>query len=462
MFTLGNPDPSALLPEKLLDKQVLTVSQLNSRARELLEATFASVWVEGEISNVSTPASGHWYFTLKDSAAQIRCAMFRNRNIFSRCKPEAGKKVAVRGRISLFEGRGDYQLIADQMDAAGEGDLQRQFERMKARLQLEGIFDSQHKKPLPRWPGTVAVVTSATGAAVQDICQVLKRRFPALRVVVLPVAVQGEQAAPQVAAAIARVNDEHIADVIIVGRGGGSLEDLWAFNEEIVARAIFASVIPVVSAVGHETDFSIADFVADVRAPTPSAAAELISPDQNEISARLVHIERRLLRAIRTELDQARQALQIRQARMLHPRHRLQALMQQVDYLEVRLRRAMQAGLQRRRAHLDGRAAALARCAPSDLLRRYRQRHDYLAERLRGSMTRILQRRAERLGASSQMLNTVSPLQTVARGYAIVTDKSGGIVRDSTQLQTGDTITARLARGELTCDVIRIKHVNDQ
>ncbi len=444
-----------------MDKQVLTVTQLNSRARELLEAAFASVWVEGEISNVSTPASGHWYFTLKDSAAQIRCAMFRNRNLFSRCKPEAGRKVAVRGRISLFEGRGDYQLIADQMEAAGEGDLQRQFERLKARLQQEGLFDSQYKKPLPPWPESIAVITSATGAAVQDICQVLKRRFPALRVVVVPVAVQGEQAAPQIAAAIARVNDDRIAEVIIAGRGGGSLEDLWAFNEEIVARAIFSSTIPVVSAVGHETDFSIADFVADVRAPTPSAAAELVSPDQNEVVARLTQIERRLLRAIRSELEQARQALQLRQSRMLHPRHRLQAGMQRVDHLEVRLGRAMHAELHRRQAQLESRIAALARCVPSDLLHRYRQRHDYLSERLRRSMTRVLQLRGERLGVSSQLLHTVSPLQTVARGYAIITDTAGAIVRDSTQLQSGDTITARLARGELTCEVIRIKHALD-
>jgi len=280
-------------------RQVLSVSDLNRYSRELLEAAFPSVWVEGEISNFSAPSSGHWYFTLKDSDAQVRCAMFRNRNLRARLRPANGDRVLVRGSVSLYTARGEYQLIAEELEAAGAGALQRALELLRQRLAAEGLFAPERKRALPPFPAHLGVITSATGAALHDILTVLRRRYPPLRVSVFPVPVQGEGAGAQIAAAIASANRvaatlDPPLDVLLVGRGGGSLEDLWAFNEEILARAIHASALPVVSAVGHETDFTIADFVADVRAPTPSAAAELLTPDRDTLLRSLAASRTRL------------------------------------------------------------------------------------------------------------------------------------------------------------------------
>lgn len=284
------------------ERDILSVSQLNRASKDLLETYLPLLWVEGEVSNLAQPSSGHWYFTLKDARAQVRCAMFKNRNQLVRFCPEGGQKILVRARVSLYEGRGEYQLLIEHMEPTGFGDLQRQFELLKHKLQNEGLFAQEHKRALPAWPKRLGIVTSPTGAALQDILQVLQRRFPALPVLLLPVAVQGTGAAGQIAAAIRRANAEKLCDVLIVGRGGGSLEDLWAFNEEIVARAIYASDIPVVSAVGHEVDFTIADFTADMRAPTPSAAAELISPNQLEVAQKLDQLQRALLRHMQQHL----------------------------------------------------------------------------------------------------------------------------------------------------------------
>lgn len=271
------------------NRDVLSVSQLNRRAKMLLETQLPLLWIEGEISNLSQPSSGHWYFTLKDSAAQIRCAMFKGRNSRVRFAAQHGQQVLVRAKVSLYEGRGDYQLIVEHMEEAGIGALQRAFDELKYKLEQEGLFLEEHKKPLPTQPKRVALITSPTGAAVQDMVSVFARRYPLIDLVILPVAVQGVEAPAQIARAINMACRMRNIEAIIVGRGGGSLEDLWAFNEEVVARAIFASKIPLVSAVGHETDFTIADFVADSRAPTPSAAAELLSPDREEILS-LIHI----------------------------------------------------------------------------------------------------------------------------------------------------------------------------
>lgn len=433
---------------------ILSVSQLNAMARELLESAFDALWINGELSNVSTPASGHWYFTLKDRNAQVRCAMFRNRNLFARCRPEPGRQVLVKARVSLYEGRGDYQLIVESLEPAGAGDLQRQFEALKLKLQGEGLFDPRHKKPLPAWPDRVGVITSATGAALQDICHVLRRRYPALAVLVVPVAVQGETAARQIADAIQLVNREQAADVLLVGRGGGSIEDLWAFNEEIVARAIFASGIPVVSAVGHETDFTIADFVADVRAPTPSAAAELISPDQDEVLRRLVQFQRQLFRCIHQRRQHWHSALHTLSSRLQHPRHRLQVHAQQLDHLEQRLIQI----LHKRVMTLENRLAI----AQQDLLHRNPMTHIDALHRTLGQLTERLERavlhrqreQRQQLHHHLQRLNDVSPLNTLQRGYAIVQDDHGTIVRRSAQVASGDTITARLAVGKLTCRII--------
>ena len=270
-------------------ENVLSVTELNRRARQLLEVHLSTVWVRGEISNLSMPSSGHWYFTLKDDKAQIRCAMFRGNNALLRFKPEHGMQVIARGRVSLYEGRGDYQLIAENLQVDGAGDLQIAFEQLKAKLEAECLFDEDFKQELPTLPKHVGVITSPTGAAIRDILSVFRRRFPAIKISIFPVPVQGVAAAPAIVRALQLANTQHDIDALILARGGGSLEDLWAFNEEIVARAVFASEIPVVSAVGHETDFTICDFVADVRAPTPSAAAELLSPDGADFDALFVH-----------------------------------------------------------------------------------------------------------------------------------------------------------------------------
>lgn len=436
---------------------ILSVSQLNAMARELLESAFDSLWISGELSNVSTPASGHWYFTLKDRNAQVRCAMFRNRNLLARCRPESGRQVLVKARVSLYEGRGDYQLIVESLEPAGAGDLQRQFEALKLKLQNEGLFDPRHKKPLPAWPDRVGVITSATGAALQDICQVLKRRYPGLAVVLVPVAVQGEGAARQIADAIQLVNRQQAADVLLVGRGGGSIEDLWAFNEEIVARAIFASDIPVVSAVGHETDFTIADFVADVRAPTPSAAAELISPNQEELLRRLAHFQQQLTRCIHQRRQHWHMALRNLSSRLQHPRHRLQAHAQQLDHLEQRLTQV----LHKRVTMLQNRVAIahqqLRHQNPLTRIDMHRRTLLHLRERLDRAVIRRQREHRQQLHHHLQRLNDVSPLNTLQRGYAIVQDSSGTIVRRSAQVAPGDMITARLAAGTLICKTVKVE-----
>jgi len=435
------------------DRQILTVSQLNRAAKDLLETYLPSLWVEGELSNFSVPSSGHWYFSLKDSSAQVRCAMFRNRNMLVRFKPEAGKKVLVRGKVSLYEGRGDYQLIVDHMEPAGLGDLQRQFELLKEKLQAEGLFDPAHKKPLPAWPGKLGIIPSATGAAVHDILHVLRRRFPALPVILLPVTVQGNEAAPQIAAAIRTANQHQLCDVLIVGRGGGSLEDLWAFNEEIVARAIFESEIPVVSAVGHEVDFTIADFVADVRAPTPSAAAELISPDGQALLHRLEQQRSRLSRSINSQLRWLHQRLETLRARLQHPGRKLQQQAQTLDHLELRLERAMVLALRNARHRLERLEHKLQQVSPQRQLGQQKQRLEFLFTRLRNAQSRQLEQKQQRLKNLAGVLQGVSPLNTLARGYSILLTASGTAVRDAAEVNTGDQLTARLHRGQLICEV---------
>ncbi len=309
--------PAAAPPSR----EVFSISRLNREARALLERGLGSVWLEGEISNLSRPGSGHWYFSLKDAAAQVRCAMFRQRNLLVRFPVKDGAQVLARGRVSLYEARGEFQVVIEHLEEAGEGALRRRFEELKQKLQAEGLFDSQHKQPLPALPRRIGVITSPTGAAVRDILHVLRRRFPAIPVLVYPVAVQGEAAPREIVQALGLASARRDCDVLIVARGGGSLEDLWAFNDEAVARAIFACPIPVVSGVGHEVDFTIADFVADERAPTPSAAAERVVPDRAEWLRSLAATYRRMGLAMRRRLGDQRQALLLREQRLarVHP-----------------------------------------------------------------------------------------------------------------------------------------------
>ncbi|HHH35510.1 MAG TPA: exodeoxyribonuclease VII large subunit [Gammaproteobacteria bacterium] len=448
-------------PELTPRRDIFTVSRLNREVRELLEGSFPLVWVEGEVSNFARPSSGHWYFSLKDASAQVRCAMFRNRNYLLGFTPENGAQVLVRARLSLYEPRGDYQLIVEHMEEAGDGALRRAFEELKQRLAAEGLFDETHKRPLPALPRRIGVITSPTGAAIRDILSVLQRRFPAIPVLIYPVPVQGREAAPAIARMIRLACRRRDCDVLILARGGGSLEDLWAFNEECVARAIHECDIPIVSGVGHEIDFTIADFAADLRAPTPSGAAELASPDGEEWRRRLRHGRARLKTVLRRRLADDRQRLRWLAARLRqqHPGQRLQQWNQRLDELEQRMLRAMDLRLERNRSRLRELRAHLRRHDPRARLRQARERCRRLAPRLRQVMRRRLQERRHRLEALGRALNAVSPLATLGRGYAILrTLPEGELVRDARQVRAGDAVEARLARGRLICDVRDVKN----
>ena len=355
------------------ERQIFSVSQLNRSVRHLIETQLPLLWVEGEISNFARPASGHWYLTLKDDQAQVRCAMFRNSNQRVGFKPANGTQVLVRCRAGLYEGRGEYQLVIEHMEEAGFGALQRQFEQLKQQLSDEGLFDNQHKKPMPDSVSHIGVITSATGAAVKDVLSVLGRRFPSIKVSIFPTAVQGEQAAKQIVEAIGNANQLGQCDALIVGRGGGSLEDLWPFNEEVVARAIFVSAIPIVSAVGHEVDFTIADFVADLRAPTPSAAAELLSPDGEDILNQFEGFEILLTEAMGRKIQQLGQRADYLKKRLRHPGHKLQEQSQHLDHLDIRLRRAINSRLEQRRERMNRVQSQLARVHSGEAIGEYHQ-----------------------------------------------------------------------------------------
>ena len=385
---------------------VLTPSQLNTLARSLLEDAFPLVWVEGELGNVSRPASGHLYFTLKDARAQVRGALFKPKSQWLKFVPREGLRVLARGRLTLYEARGEYQLVLDHMEEAGEGALQRAFEALKAKLAAEGLFATERKRPLPAFVRRLGVITSPSGAAVRDIVSVLGRRCPLLEVEILPVQVQGATAAAGIAGMLARAGASGRYDTLLIARGGGSLEDLWAFNDEALARAIAASPVPVVSAVGHETDFTLADFAADVRAPTPSVAAELLVPDRDELRRRVATLQARLHRQQRQQLRQA---------------------MQRADRAGLRLE------AQRPRARLD----LLCR-RQADSLRR-----------LGAAWQRRLEREQSRLRGLARSLETVSPLATVARGYALLQHEDGRLIRSTAQADVGDRVEARLADGTL-------------
>ena len=430
---------------------VLTPSQLNALARSLLEDAFPLVQVEGEIGNLARPASGHIYLTLKDARAQVRCALFKPKSQWLNFQPRDGLRVLARGRLTLYEARGDYQLILDSLEEAGEGALRRAFEQLKAKLQAEGLFDAERKRPLPAWVRRLGVLTSPSGAAVRDVLSVLARRFPLLEVEVLPVPVQGATAAAQITSMLQRADASGRFDALLLTRGGGSLEDLWAFNDEALARAIAASAVPVVSAVGHETDFTLADFAADLRAPTPSVAAELLVPERGDLAARLRTLQQRLqsqhLRRLRDAMQRAdRAALRLNAMR---PQARLQQLHARQQVAMQRLSSAFRAQEERRRARLRHAEAVLRAMAPGRRLAMLRERLAMLQPRPQAAIVRHLQRDALRLRGLARSLEAVSPLATVARGYAILQHEDGRVVRATGDAQAGDRLDARLADGTL-------------
>ena len=439
-----------------MDRDIYSVSRLNQTARKLLEQGLARIWLEGELSNIARPSSGHLYFTLKDNKAQIRGAMFSSRNQLLRFKIEEGMQVVVRAKVSLYEPRGDYQLIAEYMEEAGDGILQRAYEALKLKLETEGLFASDIKQSLPPLPKRIGVITSPSGAAIRDVVSVLKRRFPAIPLLVYPVPVQGKDAGKEIAAMINTADRRNECDVLELTRGGGSLEDLWAFNEEIVARAIHNCHIPLVSAVGHEVDFTIADFVADQRAPTPSAAAELVSPDQDELLIQVGNLQRRIGHHTRQALADRRQQLAwlSKRLQLRHPGQYLRQQTQRLDEFEQRIRLSIQSNFSNLQSSLDMQLARLKQATPGHRISRMALQRRSLAQRMGASMNALLHTRGRQLGSACRTLDAVSPLATLERGYAIVTrPASNKIIRKAADIKTGEQIEARLSDGRLVCTV---------
>jgi exodeoxyribonuclease VII large subunit len=437
-------------------RSVYSVSQLARETKNLLADVFPRVWVEGEISNLAQPASGHIYFTLKDANAQIRCAMFRSAKSRMDFMPANGDQVLAQAQVSLYEARGDFQLIVEQMEQAGDGALRRAFEALKQRLLKQGLFNLEHKKDLPDFPRQVGVITSPTGAAIQDILAVLQRRFPALPIVIYPTRVQGADAALEISNALKLADQQGECDVLILARGGGSLEDLWAFNEEIVAHTLFELQTPVISGVGHEIDFTIADFVADFRAATPSAAAETVSPEQTEwmekFSGYQVWLEfkmREIIASQNKSLDWLSKRLH-----QVHPTRQINSQSQRIDELDMRLTRSMSALLEKLKAREQTQSARLIQQNPADTIQHHQTQLGQLQQRLNQTINAKMQDCRTQLAANSQALQAISPLATLSRGYALVTDPvDDQIIRSAEQVSAGQQISARLGKGSLICTV---------
>ena len=444
---MNNPDT------KTQDPSVLSVSELNLQARVTIEKQFNVVWVEGELSNFARPRSGHWYFTLKDDSAQVRCAMFVNRNRLAQIQPSDGQQVLIKGRVSIYEGRGDFQIIVDQMEHAGEGMLRQAFEKLKTKLASEGLFSQELKKPLPEYPRHAVIVSSPTGAAVKDIIAVWRRRYPLLEVTLIPTAVQGQEAEGEIVSALEAAN-QLSPDLIIITRGGGSLEDLWSFNLESVARAIIDCGPPVISAIGHEIDFTIADFVADVRAPTPSAAAEIAVPDSIEISNQINEFTRLLVNI----WDRTRQVFELTiqntALRLISPRTLIEQAYQKIDDATNRLSTSVESALQSRAIRLSGAKAQLRILGPGQSVQNSRSELANKAYRLTRSAQEKLSKDKERLRSLTRILESVSPLPTIARGYAIVQDaQSKAVLTKQDELSIGQTIVTNLSDSSFTSTI---------
>lgn len=440
------------------NKNIYSVSSLNRAAKSLLENSLGVVWLSGEISNLTMAVSGHWYFTLKDHNAQIKCAMFRGNNSRVGFTPKFGQQVLVRGKLSLYEARGDYQLIVETMAPEGDGLLKQQFEELKCQLAGQGLFSENSKKPLPEIIKCVGIVTSSTGAALHDILSVLKRRDPRLKVVIYPSQVQGQGGAESIAAQIALANQRNECDLLIVGRGGGSLEDLWNFNEAQVAYAIYHSTLPIISAVGHEVDVTISDFVADVRAATPSAAAELVSKNKTFVATQLNNLITRLKQSMLNQLQRRAHQHHLLKQTLLQqdPKHKLQQKTQYLDELTLRLQHAITQKLQHQQSlatQLDNR---LQQASPIHTISIEQQKQQQLTHRLKQAITAKLTTSEQILQHQIEQLNAYSPLATLARGYAIVKDDKSKVVTDSKQLQAQQQISVQLEKGNIIAEVIKV------
>ena len=435
---------------------VYTVSRLNREIRTVLEQGFASLILTGEISNFITPASGHWYFSLKDEKAQIKAAMWRGNNRSQSYRPENGAQVTVRARVSLYEPRGDYQLIVEHMEPAGEGQLKQEFDALKMRLAAEGLFSSAYKKPLPQNINRVGVITSATGAAIKDILTVLKRRAPQLEVIIYPAMVQGKEAHVHLINQIQLANARNEVDVLIVGRGGGSLEDLWCFNHEQLARAIYQSELPIVSAVGHEIDTTISDYVADVRAATPSAAAELVSPNTQELHGKVIELINRLNNAFKHDMaDKRALATQLQhRLNLCHPRNQLNQKAQRLDELTIALQQGMRNRLYQQERTLNNLTPRLMRQSPDKKLSQASHQLMQIQTRLEQAIQHKLQHAQNSLALQASRLDSVSPLNVLARGYSITKTQQGKVVKSVDHIKTGDVLITELADGAIKSTVL--------
>lgn len=437
------------------DQNIYTPSQLNNEVRGMLETVLPNIWVAGEISNLARPSSGHIYFSIKDSGAQIRCALFRGRANKIAWRPENGNQVRVQAKASLYPARGEFQLIVEHLEEAGEGALRRAFEQLKQRLEAEGLFAANKKRNLPPLPRRLGVITSPSGAAIRDVLTVLERRYKALPVLIYPIAVQGEEAAGQIARMLELAGSRNEVDLLLLTRGGGSLEDLWPFNEEVVARAIRACPIPVISAVGHEVDVTIADFAADLRAPTPSAAAETLSIDTQAYGERIDALYRRLKAAAQRLLTAQLEKLTQLERRLgsQHPGRRLRDRSQRLDELEARLQRAARLVISNRHSHVEQTQQRLLTASPEKRINDARRHLERLLQLLQRGIDSRLHNTRQNLAATSRALHAVSPLATLERGYAVAHHPDGSIIRNSQEVRIGDRICTRLGQGALDCTV---------
>lgn len=439
-----------------MSENIYSVSQLNSATRQMLESNFSQIWLTGEISNFTQPVSGHWYLTLKDENAQVRCAMFRMKNLRVAFRPQNGMQVLVRANVSLYEPRGDYQLIIESMHPAGEGLLQQQFEALKMKLAAEGLFAQNLKKNLPHFSKAVGIITSSTGAALQDILHILARRDPSLKVVIYPTAVQGKEATAEIVQMIELANARQEVDVLIVGRGGGSLEDLWCFNEEAVARAIFHSTLPIISAVGHETDVTIADFVADLRAATPSAAAELVSRNQDELRQQLRHQQQRLDMAFDRLFNEKSQRLKQLTLHLQnrHPQNQLRIQQAKNEQLAQRLQFAMQRQFEKTQQKLTALSVRLVQNPLPYRVQRHQQKLVQLQGRLHFITNRQLAERQNKLAVLCGKLDGLSPLKVLARGYSIAQNSQGKTITSVKDVKQGDEIMTKVVDGSIRSRVV--------
>ena len=446
-------------------RDIYNVTRLNREVRAVLEGSFPSIWLQGEISNFACPASGHMYLSLKDVHSQVRCAMFKGKNRFLRFEPENGAEVLVRANVSLYEGRGEFQLIIEQMELAGEGGLQRAYEELKQKLFKEGLFEEDQKKPVPAMPRTIGVITSPTGAAIRDIMSILKRRYPAGNIVVYPVAVQGDGAAEQIITMLKTAEKRNECDVLILSRGGGSIEDLWAFNNETLARTIFDCSLPIVSGIGHEIDFTIADFVADQRVATPSAAAEFVSPDQMHIKQTLSLQQNRLIQILQASLRTLRQNISHLEKRLPHPATQLQNNAQRLDAISIRMNHSIQSTVTQQNHRLHDQLSTLNKNSPLHKLQFFIERSEHIHQRLQQAANHHYQNLNAQLQTLARALNAVSPLATLNRGYAIVQKYDNQeIIRKAEQLDPGDEVLTRFSKGEARCTVneVTIEDVKDK